>query len=64
MTDYKKLIDALHLIKDECKKHEGCIDCPFYVVKEKSACGLGYKNPAAWKIKPSDVIRLLESGEA
>lgn len=61
MTDYKKLIDALHLIKAECKKHEGCVDCPFYVVREKSACGLRCKNPAAWKIKPFDVIRLFES---
>lgn len=61
MTDYQKLIGALHLIKAECKKHESCIDCPFYVLKENSDCGLRYKNPATWKIKTFDVIRLLES---
>ena len=25
----KKLIEALHVIQEECKKHENCKSCPF-----------------------------------
>ena len=27
----KKLIEALHVIQDECKSHEVCRDCPMYL---------------------------------
>ena len=27
----KKLIEALHVIQEECKKHDGCTNCPMLV---------------------------------
>ncbi len=40
MTDYKKLIEALQTIKDECKKYNsGCIECPLYDDK-CNGCGI------------------------
>ena len=27
----EELIEALHVIKDECKKHDDCCDCPMFV---------------------------------
>lgn len=46
----KKLIEALHVIQDECREHEECKNCPLYEygagckIKEK------YRYPYDWKI--------------
>lgn len=47
----KKLIEALHVIQDECKKHSRCEECPLYTRR----CGLSepYKSPIFWKINDS-----------
>lgn len=47
----KKLIEALHVIQEECKKHEVCgLDqsCPLY----NMGCGIKekYEFPEDWKI--------------
>lgn len=62
MTDYKKLVDALHTIQDECKLYVACDDCPLYGknIISSCICGLHYKTPADWKIKQVDVIQLFE----
>ena len=43
----KKLIEALHVIQDECKKTQNCPDCPLYV---DNACGVHDLDPCDWKI--------------
>lgn len=62
MTDYNKLLDALHTIQDECISQNSCEDCPFYAEKNNrdTSCGLRQINPAFWRIKRNCVIRLLE----
>nr|DAY12416.1 MAG TPA: hypothetical protein [Caudoviricetes sp.] len=67
MTDYKKLIDALLTIQNECEKYDDCEYCPFSTdipfadntLPHK--CGITAKLPNHWKIKTPSVIRLLES---
>lgn len=63
MSDYKKLLNALHAIQDECRLYHECSDCPF-VSKNKVSCGLILKLPYKWPIKTSYDIRLLEDGES
>lgn len=43
----KKLIDALHVIKDECMKHYDCSQCPMYVLHHGHTyeCIFDYVNP-------------------
>lgn len=43
----KKLIEALHVIQDECKKHDDCECCPLYV---NLVCGVNDLDPDNWKI--------------
>jgi hypothetical protein len=47
----KKLIEALHVIQDECAKHIKCTECPLY----NGHCGLKepYKFPGYWLINDS-----------
>lgn len=58
MSDYKKLLDALHIIQDECRLHNECDDCPF-IDSNKVSCGIA-KSPHSWRIKKDRVISLLE----
>ena len=46
----KELIDALHVIQNECKKHDGegvCKNCPMYDGEECSVISI---IPSQWKI--------------
>lgn len=45
----KKLIEALHVIQDECRKHIDCSDCPFYL-KKSNGCGIHDTDPCNWEI--------------
>lgn len=63
MRNYKKLVEALNSIKEECTKYGDCINCPFYSSWTKNSCGLQYKTPEQWKIKDIEFVRLLESDE-
>jgi hypothetical protein len=52
----KKLIEALHVIQDECKKHDVCEpSCPLY----KGGCGIKEKNefPENWKINDDSEVQ-------
>ena len=47
----KELIDALHVIQDECKKHDkdgGCKECPLQY--EEGLCYISDWTPNAWRI--------------
>lgn len=33
--DKKEALEILNKITDECKEHEECNDCPFYIIYEK-----------------------------
>lgn len=47
----KKLIEALHVIKDECEKHEGdCAECPMSYGENGEFCSVVDNVPASWKI--------------
>ena len=58
-TDYKKLLDALKSIRDECAKCTFCTDCPFYLQVGSVSCGIHYGSPANWKLNSPRVIRLI-----
>jgi hypothetical protein len=47
----KELIEALHIIKDECKKHDGsaCGECPMWS-DEGNCCCVTDVEPSLWKI--------------
>lgn len=49
----KELIKALHVIQDECKKHQkgnGCIDCPMSYDDGAIVCCVSDLDPHNWKI--------------
>lgn len=46
----KKLIEALHVIKDECMKHyDNCGDCPMFCEKA-CVCAVTDLKPNDWEI--------------
>ena len=47
----EEIIEALHVIQDECKEHN-CLDCPLGDVdpEEGKRCKLMRSEPAKWKI--------------
>ena len=48
----KELIDALHVIQDECKKHDGengCKACPLRSERDNE-CAVTEWTPNTWKI--------------
>lgn len=45
----KKLIDALHIIQEECINYINCEDCPMYS-EDAKACAVTYVEPAKWII--------------
>ena len=56
MASEKELIDALELIRDECKKHNQCTECMLRnnddrcgVMEDQS--GYGFEAPSQWNIK-------------
>ena len=46
----KKLIEALHVIQDECSKHDECEKCPLYNYIDGCKIREVYKYPIDWKI--------------
>lgn len=45
----KKLIEALHVIQEECNKYDKeCYDCPLF--SEKERCCMVTEQPDSWKI--------------
>ncbi len=47
----KKLIEALHVIQDECAKNErGCKTCPLSSSEQSDYCALSESTPMQWKI--------------
>lgn len=43
-----KLLEALKLIRDECKQHDNCTDCPMWASRV-GACGVD-KRPQEWNV--------------
>lgn len=56
----KKLIEALHVIQDECNKHcyEDCATCPMYCEDDEDGC-LAKCEPSEWKINDKPYKALL-----
>lgn len=56
----KKLIKALHVIKDECEKYDDitCEKCPFYKAEDEDGCLIKCE-PYLWKINDSFTKALL-----
>lgn len=53
----KELIEALHVIQDECKTHDPkCTECPLFVC---GSCGVVDLEPADWKINEAPQKALL-----
>ena len=55
----KELIKALHVIQDECKKHNGyqsCVECPMST--QDGICLIRDENPDEWRIndKPQKAL--------
>lgn len=48
----KKLIEALHVIQEECKKYTVCSRCPMGT--EEGDCKLRDENPFEWKINKQE----------
>ena len=47
----KKLIEALHVIQDECNKYrEDCRSCPMYQEYSSDGCCVKDLEPSFWKI--------------
>ena len=46
----KKLIEALHIIKDECNKHLDCDDCCPMWSDDACVCCVTDLEPTDWKI--------------
>ena len=51
----KKLIEALHVIQDECRKCDDCKDCPLLVNR---LCGV-QADPCDWEINDETQKALL-----
>lgn len=47
-----KLLDALKVIKKECRKHRECNGCPMAL----DDCCMLEREPAEWKIEPRIVL--------
>lgn len=52
----KKLIEALHVIQDECKSHGSCNDCPLY---GEEGCKITDIEPSCWQINDNLLKALL-----
>lgn len=46
----EKLIDAIKIIREECRSQQICERCPMYS-NTVSECALSASDPAAWKFK-------------
>lgn len=53
----KKLIEALHVIQEECKKYNSCSDCPMGT--DHCDCLIRDLNPVNWKINEAPQKALL-----
>ena len=47
----QELINALHIIKEECEKHDeqGCYECPMFC-DEHGGCSVTNTSPNNWEI--------------
>ena len=52
----QKLIEALHVIKEECKKNEDCENC---LLSIDSVCGLQCSSPDNWEVNDKAYKALL-----
>lgn len=50
----KKLIEALHVIQEECNKRDDCNKCPFY----SNGCKIHDDYPFDWEIEESQKVLL------
>lgn len=49
----EKILEALHIIKDECEASgRDCDNCPFYGYEE---CQLTYSPPSNWRINDENI---------
>ena len=49
-----KIIDALQVIKNECKAHSRCSYCPFYT---DDTCRIKYVDPEKWQLESNYIWR-------
>lgn len=55
----EELIKALNTIKEECKKHGNCDECP--IGNDDCDCLVGDSSPEDWNIiEPKAVIRVMD----
>ena len=50
----EELLNALKLIKEECKKYKKCDDCPMYAHNELE-CGVIDDEPKKWRLEKREV---------
>lgn len=48
-----ELLKALELIREECKKHHNCEDCP--LICADGDCGVTVQTPQYWSLKKREV---------
>ena len=48
-----KLLEALEIIKEECRKHQDCKTCPMRNVH--NGCGVDDSSPSDWRLVPHTV---------
>jgi hypothetical protein len=54
----EEILNALHIIRDECIKNTNCERCPFRL--ESHRCYIQNIRPNVWKIKRNDNWRAFE----
>lgn len=50
-----ELIEALIVIRDECKKHDNCEECPLRD-SENNACSLPTASPCNWDLRTDYIV--------
>ena len=54
-TQMDKLLEALKLIRDECKQHDNCKECPMWAL-HTCVCGVD-NTPREWRVRDEVKIR-------
>ncbi|MCR1933556.1 hypothetical protein NSA27_02415 [Clostridium tepidum] len=57
MEDANKLISALKVLKENCKKYDNCTECPFGT--NYSDCLIQESIPAGWDIQETPVMKII-----
>lgn len=55
---------ALRILRDECKKHNNCENCPLHRESDSNACAVAYRRPYDYELKsdaPDDKEPLADS---